>query len=127
MLRDHFFVIKERTQTPEGWVYRISLDASHPIYQAHFPNNPVTPGVCIVQMVKEMASDCCSKTFFIRVIRNVKFLSVLNPLLNKEVFVRFTCNPNEKGWYVVSAVISKDDLIFSKVNLHLEEVNEANE
>jgi len=126
MLKDHFFTIEEKTQTPKEWEYRISLDASHPIYQAHFPKNPVTPGVCIIQMIKEIASDCCSKVFFIRIIKNVKFLSVLNPLLNKEVLVRFTCKLNENGWYVVSAVISKDGLIFSKVNLHLEEVGEAN-
>lgn len=126
MLRDHFFIIGERAQTETGWEYCISLDASHPIYQAHFPKNPVTPGVCIIQMIKEIASDCCSKAFFIRMIKNVKFLSVLNPLTHKEVTVRFTCNFNENGRYGVSAVICKDDLVFSKVNLQLEEVKTAN-
>ena len=27
--------------------YNIKLDANHFIYQAHFPNEPITPGVCI--------------------------------------------------------------------------------
>lgn len=126
MLKDHFFTIEKREQTDSGWEYGIALNALHPIYQAHFPNNPVTPGVCLVQMIKEIAADCCSKVFFIRVAKNVKFLRVLNPAEDRNVVVRFTYNIDENGLYLVSAVISKADAVFAKVNLQLKEVNDAN-
>ena len=119
MLKDDFFVIKEHTQTEKGWEYRILLNASHSIYQAHFPKNPVTPGVCLVQLVKEVVADHYSASFFIRAIKNVKFLAVLNPIENDEVTICFTCKIDEGGVYTVSAVICKDGLVFSKLNLHL--------
>ena len=34
----------------------LRLNPDHPIYHAHFPGNPITPGVCIVQIVGEQ--DC---------------------------------------------------------------------
>ena len=37
--------------------YNIHLDASHFIYQAHFPDEPITPGVCIIQIAKELLEE----------------------------------------------------------------------
>lgn len=124
MLKDDFYIIQERIQTEKGWEYRILLNALHPIYQAHFPKNPVTPGVCLVQLVKEVVADHYSASFFIRTIKNVKFLTVLNPVENDEITIRFTCRIDENGMYIVSAVICKDELVFSKLNLYLTEVSE---
>ena len=54
MLNSTFYTIRKRTDTEGGVDYRVSLNASHIIYEAHFPGNPVTPGVCIIQIVKEL-------------------------------------------------------------------------
>ena len=37
--------------------YNIKLDANHFIYQVHFPNEPITPGACIIQIAKELLED----------------------------------------------------------------------
>ena len=37
--------------------YTIKLIPSCVIYQAHFPGEPITPGVCIVQMAKELIEE----------------------------------------------------------------------
>ena len=39
----------------EGQQLRLQLHPEHEIYQAHFPGNPITPGVCQVQIVAELA------------------------------------------------------------------------
>lgn len=33
--------------------FRVRLDAAHPVYAGHFPGNPVLPGVCTLQIVRE--------------------------------------------------------------------------
>jgi 3-hydroxymyristoyl/3-hydroxydecanoyl-(acyl carrier protein) dehydratase len=92
VLKERLYEIKEQTQTDGVWMCRLSLDATHPIYRAHFPNYPVTPGVCIVQMAKELASYCYGKSFFLCGIRNVKFLHILNPAENAEIAVQLQAN-----------------------------------
>ena len=34
--------------------FSLNLNAAHEIYEAHFPGEPVTPGVCLVQMAGEL-------------------------------------------------------------------------
>lgn len=125
MLKETFFMIRERIRTEKGWTYRIALNASHPVYQAHFPQNPVTPGVCIVQLIKEIVEDSCSTSFFIRLLKNVKFLHVLNPLEHEEVTVDFTYRIDEDGRYSVTAVLCDEQLVFSKVILYLTEITDG--
>ena len=61
--------------------YDIQLDACHFIYQAHFPGDPITPGVCIVQIAEELLEDHIGRKLSIRKIKNVKFLNVISPLV----------------------------------------------
>ena len=61
--------------------YDIQLDASHFIYQAHFPGAPITPGVCIIQIAEELLEDHIGRKLSIRKIKNVKFLNVISPLV----------------------------------------------
>lgn len=147
MLLNDFFSIKERTVDGNDTVYRLSLNAGHPIYQAHFQGNPITPGACIVQMVKELAEDFYGTALFIRKLGNVKFLSVINPLEHSEIEVRFSVkapdsktetvlqhprhpvqsgqqpenHPSEHNPLVINALISHDQTICCKMNLVLED------
>ena len=120
MLINDFFNIKALTGYDTEWVYRLSLNAEHPVYQAHFQGNPITPGACIIQMVKELAEDYHSTSFFIRKVKNIKFLCVINPLEHPEIDVHLTFRTNEDGMVAVSGFIDKDKAIFCKINLILE-------
>ena len=60
--------------------YNIHLDASHFIYQAHFPDEPITPGVCIIQIAKELLEEHLGIGLEIQKVKNVKFLNVISPL-----------------------------------------------
>jgi len=119
MLLHDFFTIKDFSGNEPEWVYRIALNAEHPIYHAHFQNNPITPGACIVQMVKELAQAHHSASFFIRCVKNVKFLHVINPLVHPEIDVRMKFRADEDGIMAVTAVIEKDQTVFCKLNVEM--------
>lgn len=65
--------------------YAIELIPSCVIYAAHFPGEPITPGVCIVQMSKELVEELLSEQrstlckLMITKVKNVKFLSIISP------------------------------------------------
>jgi 3-hydroxyacyl-[acyl-carrier-protein] dehydratase len=65
--------------------YNIKLDANHFIYQAHFPNEPITPGVCIIQIAKELLEDSLAKRLKIYFVKNVKFLSIISPITTPQI------------------------------------------
>jgi 3-hydroxyacyl-[acyl-carrier-protein] dehydratase len=65
--------------------YDILLDANHFIYQAHFPGEPITPGVCLIQIAKELLEEHLNLKFYIQMIKNVKFLNVISPVEKSQI------------------------------------------
>ena len=100
--------------------YDVHFDPSHYIYKAHFPNQPVTPGVCIIQMVTELASQLTKKELSLQCAKNVKFLSLLIP--NKETPVQVELKVEHeqvqapKLWYV-KAVVKQGTSTIAKFSL----------
>lgn len=85
VLKNFYNVIKIEN-TAEG-VSRasITLNAEHNIFQGHFPGNPVTPGVCMMQIAKDLAEEITGKKLFLTSASNVKFMAIINPAENPDL------------------------------------------
>lgn len=79
IFRNNLYFIDSVSRTQEDVTYQLHLNAEHIIYQAHFPGEPITPGVCLLQMGVELLSDAADSALEIDTVKNVKFLSVLHP------------------------------------------------
>ena len=79
-LRNDLYTILEKQETDNKVSYILQLNADHFIYAAHFPGQPITPGVCVVQIAVELLTDYLQHPLEIRKVKNVKFLSVLSPV-----------------------------------------------
>ena len=89
--------------------YNIHLDASHFIYQAHFPDEPITPGVCIIQIAKELLEEHLGIGLEIQKVKNVKFLNVISPLATPNVtyvFEKIIPGDSEKTYKILTQVSS---------------------
>lgn len=85
ILKNELYSIKRKEATDRGTTFDIKLNPSHFIYKAHFPGEPITPGVCIVQIAKELLEEVIGKPLQIVKVKNVKFLSVLTPEQSADV------------------------------------------
>lgn len=115
-----FYHVMQRLQVASGFEYTVSLDKEHYIYGAHFPGNPVTPGVCIIQLCKELTELHTGEKLWLKEIRNVKFLSVINPREHEMVKVSFQpLVPWENG-YKVLAEVHAETTRFARLSLLLQ-------
>ena len=61
-LRNDFYTVKEKKQISEKEIsVVIELNQQHAIYSGHFPDQPIVPGVCQIQIVKELLEDLMGK------------------------------------------------------------------
>lgn len=99
--------------------FLIALDQESIIYKAHFPEQPVTPGVCIIQIATELLGQLLNHEVEIKEVVNAKFLSVINPAETKAVTYTFSkMSIDESGDSVkVAVVISSDKTVFAKLSL----------
>jgi len=52
MLLQNFYKIKDSKTTEKGFIYSININEKHEVFKGHFPDNPVVPGVCLIQIMK---------------------------------------------------------------------------
>lgn len=81
MLLENFYKIIHRKEREDGKrEIEIELNPGHALYQGHFPGQPVVPGVCTLQMIKESAEQIVNRPLQYVQIASSKFLSAINPL-----------------------------------------------
>ena len=86
-LKNSLYKIVDKSEQGKGFCYDIVLDSNHTIYQAHFPGEPITPGVCLIQIAQELIDDHLQQKYTLRGIKNVKFLSVISPRQHPHGFI----------------------------------------
>lgn len=117
MLNNDFFYITESDFSDPAPLARIALNPEHEIYKAHFPGEPITPGVCQIQIVSELLSLCLNAKTFLTDIKNVKYLSVISPLRTTALTVIFKKMELAEETCSISAQIEGDGRIFSKLSM----------
>ena len=125
MLLNNFFTVIQQIETNEAnnkadfpvrrFKIAIKLNPEHPVYKGHFPGNPVVPGVCQVQMIKELSSAVLNTELVIHKADNIKFLSMILPAASPLLKVDLEIREKESGIWNVSAVILNDDQVFLKL------------
>lgn len=121
MLLDKFYTLQTARQENGAVNAAISFHRSHPIFDGHFPGHPVVPGVCMIQIVREIMEKETASRLKIATGENIKFLAVINPDENKEVDVAITFSPSEKG-FAINATILSGEVTFFKFKGTLERV-----
>ena len=88
----------------------ITLNNDHDIFKGHFPGNPILPGVCSIQIIKELTEKALDRSLFLSVSSNVKFLETVNPEANPKLVLSIAISEVEEV-IKVKAIISYNDTI----------------
>lgn len=115
MLAGSFFTIEDLHVADHKVSARLCLDASHTIFEGHFPGLPVVPGVCMVQMIKEVLERVLDRGMQLKTARNIKFLHVIDPTVYPDVLTEITFRQDPES-VVVSAKIYLDSTVFFKMD-----------
>ena len=82
MLQDDFFNISNLTTTGFDVKTDLVINAAHKIFAGHFPGQPVVPGVCMMQMVKEIMEQVTAQKLNLIKAHEMKFLAIIDPQQN---------------------------------------------
>ena len=85
VLKDFYNVLSEEKTTDSKYSITILVNEKHEIFKGHFPGNPIMPGVCMIQIIKELTEKITKQTLMIQTLANVKFMALINPENNPEL------------------------------------------
>lgn len=117
-LKNNLYTISGSETTDKGVNYNIRLNPDCVIYKAHFPEQPVTPGVCIVEIAHELLEEYYNCPLEVKLVKNVKFLSVISPLEVKDITYQLqNIKEDEDGTIKVQVTAVSDDTVYAKISL----------
>jgi 3-hydroxyacyl-[acyl-carrier-protein] dehydratase len=114
MLLNDFFTINDKVSSETEIWAELYINTNHKIFEGHFPNQPVVPGVCMMQMIKEILEQVVGKETNLVEAADMKFLAVINPLENNLIHASVKYARDESGVVNVVASLFKDELVHFK-------------
>ena len=114
---DNLFIIESITDTDTDFTATLRCNPAHPVYQAHFPGNPITPGACLLKTAGEVLQQKTGRPLYLKSSKNIKYLSLLVPEAEKEVRFDFSnCTETEDG-FKAQVVIADEATVYTKMSL----------
>ena len=87
MLIENYYKINNIIAGTEKTLFIISLKPDCNVYKGHFPENPISPGVCNIQMIKECAESIAGKHLFMNNLQHCRLTTLITPLVYPQVEV----------------------------------------
>ncbi len=108
MLLNKLYTIRrlDANQDGSGFTAEIDLDAGHPLFEGHFPGNPILPGVCTVQIIKEVLEQSIHRTLRMSKAGNIKYLGFVNPVTMPVLTFQLQTKSGDAGNISCSAIVS---------------------
>lgn len=91
----------------------ITINKDHAVFTGHFPDNPVMPGVCMMQIIKEITEKIVGKKLFMQSASNIKFMAIINPFNTPKLELQLDIIKTEEG-YKVKNVSKFEDTVALK-------------
>lgn len=119
MLLSSFYEIKKQEVHEQVLHTVLVFKEDHVVYDGHFPQNPITPGVCLLQTAKQLLEETYLLSLRIDTILNIKFLKLVIPDDTKEVHFVIQFLPNEEeGKKTVSVIIrNQEQEVYTKAKI----------
>lgn len=103
----YYKVLRARKESEGKAVYHVAILPDCSVYEGHFPGNPVCPGVCNIQTIKECASLLVGKELRISFIKQCLLTAIATPTVCPEVDVEVEVSVTD-GKYSIVATISDE-------------------
>ena len=115
LLKDFYTLVEMDSSDKENVKAVVDLNKDHEVYKGHFPGNPVVPGVCLTQLIKEVMENIEAKELMLVYADNIKFMSIVNPEVNSRLQIDLKVKYDEEQNLIkVNSVTHFNDQVFYK-------------
>jgi 3-hydroxyacyl-[acyl-carrier-protein] dehydratase len=116
MLEENFFTISAIQQEATFTKVMVEIDPAHTIFEGHFPKQPIVPGACLLQILKEVLQNITGQRLQLQKANQLKFISLVDPSKNHALQFIVTHSVPDNGKISVSATVLFDTTVSFKFN-----------
>jgi 3-hydroxyacyl-[acyl-carrier-protein] dehydratase len=116
LLKDFYIINSLENIDAQRYVANIRLNKDHEVFSGHFPGNPVTPGVCMMQIIKELTQEVVNSPLTMKSASNIKFMALINPEVNPELKLELDITLADDNTIKVKNTSYFDDTVVLKLS-----------
>jgi len=90
----------------------LSINSGSTIFDGHFPGQPVVPGACMLQVIKDVLENALSGSFQLKKAGNIKFICMIVPSLNDMIQLEISYKSVDDSINVSAKLVSNDVICF---------------
>jgi 3-hydroxyacyl-[acyl-carrier-protein] dehydratase len=105
MLRGNLYTLQDFAPGDGAVTATVLLNAAHSIFEGHYPGQPVLPGACILQIVKEILALAIESDVILPISNNMKFLAMIDPTLMPNLEFKLTYQDIDEQFLKVNATL----------------------
>jgi len=116
MLKDDLYNIKNISEENNSLLVTVNLNKDHSIFKGHFPSQPLLPGVCMLQMLREILESNFDKKLQLVKADDIRFTAMIDPDKNSEIKfdIQFK-QTEERQINVTSKILNTEKVICCKL------------
>ena len=95
LLEQGFYKIFSRNKEENKLTINMQFEFNHSIFNGHFPNQPVVPGVSMIQIIKENMEEYLKTNLTISSTGQLKFLNSIIPAQSDFYTIEINFHTNE--------------------------------
>lgn len=114
LLKDFYNIHEINNKDSENITALVELNKNHEVYKGHFPGNPVVPGVCLTQLIKEVTETVEKKEFMLVYADYIKFMAIVNPEINNKLYIDLKIKTKEDYTIQVTSETHYNGTVFYK-------------
>jgi 3-hydroxyacyl-[acyl-carrier-protein] dehydratase len=104
LLKDFYTIVSLENTADSKYKAVILVNEKHEVFKGHFPGNPIMPGVCMMQIIKELTEQITGSALFMQSLSNVKFMALINPFNTPELLLDLDVTATEDNLIKVKNV-----------------------
>ncbi|MEA9413521.1 3-hydroxyacyl-ACP dehydratase [Flavobacterium sp. PL02] len=97
VLKDFYKILSLENTSDSKYDAVILVNDKHDVFKGHFPDNPIMPGVCMIQIIKELSETITKSNLMMQTLSNVKFMALINPEVTPELRLELDIITTEDG------------------------------
>lgn len=105
MVNNEIFIIEKLTHDATQITANLIVNKNSSIFDGHFPGQPVVPGACIIQVVKDVLERVLNIKMMLIKASNIKFLSMITPNAGQTPNLTITYKVTDSNSVIVTAQI----------------------
>lgn len=98
MLQNDFYQVHDLVSNDHSIHCQITFNQEHDIFKSHFPQQPVVPGVCTMQIIKSLLETQMRQKLRLLQAAQVKFLQLIVPQTRPAVEITWTVEGDNIGF-----------------------------